>query len=145
MAVSEFLYPILSAGAALMASSAAGEFAKGAGKAAFEKLKSLLGGKHEVKNLDLLDRVEETPTLSKVICESLDNSSAGKDPEVKALAEEVLAVIEAMPPSIAVPALDVLSIRAAGHQLFEDVEGIRAEEIISGADQIFKGITSPKT
>ncbi|MEM8591015.1 MAG: hypothetical protein AAGF13_00665 [Pseudomonadota bacterium] len=144
MAVSEFLYPILSAGAALMASSAAGEFAKSAGKEAFEKLKALLVDKHEVKNLDLLERVAETPALADAIRDGLDKSSAGTDPEVKALAQAVLAALEAMPPDPAIPALDAKTIRAAGDQVFEDIEGIRADEIVSGGAQTFKGLTSPK-
>lgn len=145
MTVSEYLYPILSAAAVLMAKSAAGEFAKSAGKEAFEKLKSLLSGKHEVKNLDLLDRVAETPALESAIRASLDESRAASDPEVKSLAEAVLAAIDATQARAAVPAIDVGSIRSKGDQLFEQVEGLRADSIVSEEGALsFKDISAPK-
>ena len=61
MDIATMLYSLLSAGAGLMASAAASEFAKGAGKAALDALKDRLTGAHQVKSLPLLEDARPNP------------------------------------------------------------------------------------
>ena len=142
MALSAFLYPILVEGASLLAKSAAGEFAKGAGKAAFEALKKRLTEDHGVSSVALLEQAEAKPEYAALIQSDLDAPSLAADGQLQVLGNQVLDAIAALP-AAAQPAIDVGTIRALGNQVFEDVEGLRADVIEAGGDQTFKGIKSP--
>ena len=145
MSVSAFLFPILAAGAELMATGLAGEFAKSTGKAAFEKLKDVLRRDHGVDSIDLIDQVAEKPAYGDVIKSDLDQIDLTHAAELHELADTLLTAIEALPrdtrPNVAI---DVDEIRAAGDQVFRNVEGIHANKIISEGDQTFEGITRGK-
>jgi len=142
MSLSAFLYPILIEAAALVGKSAVGEFAKGAGKTAFEALKARLTEKHDVKSVALLEQAAERPEYAEIIKADLDKPALATDPDLRALGDQVLDAIAALPASEQ-PAIDVGAIRALGNQVFEDVDGIRADVIEAGGDQTFKGIRSP--
>ncbi len=138
------LTSLLIEGSKLLATSAAGEFAKGAGKTAFEALKGLLTGKHEAQSLGLLDQAGGNDAFRAAIESELAKAGIAADPEVLKLAQTVQAAIAALPPAeLAAAAIDAETIRARGNQWFEDVEGIRAGLIESGGDQVFKGIKAP--
>ena len=145
MSVSAFLFPILATGAELMATGLAGEFAKSTGKAAFEKLKDVLGKDHGVDSIDLIDQVAEKPAYGDAIKSDLDQIDLTHAPEIQELANTLLTAIEALSrdtrPSMAI---DVDEIRAAGDQVFRNVEGIRANKIFSDGTQTFEGITRGK-
>jgi len=142
MALSAFLYPILIEGAALVASSAVGEFAKGAGKTAFEALKKRLTEKHDVQSVSLLGQAKDKPEYAAVIQADLDAPALASDPELQFLGNQVLDAIAALP-ATAQPAIDVGAIRALGNQNFKNIEGIKADVIEAAGDQIFDGIKSP--
>lgn len=145
MSISAFLYPILAASATLMASSAAGEFAKGVGKSTFEAIKARLQGKHGVGSLALLDQDKEKPAYADTIKVDLDAANLDQDSDLLSLVETLLTAIEAVPKDQKVNiALDVKEIRAQGNQLFRNIEGIRADKIISDGDQTFDGIKAGK-
>ncbi|MFK7874741.1 MAG: hypothetical protein AB8B71_03025 [Paracoccaceae bacterium] len=142
MALSAFLYPILIEGAALVAKSALGEFAKGAGKTAFEALKTRLTEKHNVQSVSLLEQAKDKPEYAAVIRADLDAPALANDPELQALGNQVLDAIAALPVT-SQPAIDVGAIRALGNQSFKDIEGIKADVIEAGGDQKFEGIKLP--
>jgi hypothetical protein len=142
MSFSAFLYPILIEGAALLSKCAAGEFAKGAGKTAFEALTKQLTNKHNVQSLALLGQVQDNPKYATVIQADLDAPALARDPELLVLGNRVLDAIAALP-ATAQPAIDVGAIRALGNQSFKNIEGIRAEVIEADGDQTFEGIISP--
>ena len=118
---------------------------RGAGKAAFEKLRDLLARKHDVKSRTLLEDAAQNPGYAAAIKGDLAKPDIAKDAEVLDLAETLRAAIEALPEPVlaAPPAIDAEVIRAGGNQLFEAVEGIRAGRIEATGDQTFKGIKSP--
>lgn len=140
MALSAFLYPILIEGAALVGSSAAGEFAKGAGKTAFEALKRRLSEKHDVQSVSLLAQAKDKPEYAALIQADLDKVAS--DPELQVLGNQVLDAIAALPTNVQ-PAIDVGVIRALGDQTFKAIEGIKADAIEAEGDQTFEGITAP--
>lgn len=142
MSISAFLYPILVEGAALVAKSSAGEFAKGAGKVAFEALKSRLTDKHNVKSISLLEQAQDKPEYGAVIQADLNSPALASDPELQVLGNQVLDEIAALPPT-AQPAIDVGAIRALGNQSFKNIEGIKADVIEAAGDQTFEGIKAP--
>lgn len=142
MAISAFLYPILVEGAALVANSAVGEFAKGAGKAAFVALKNRLTEKHNVQSVSLLEQAKDKPEYAAVIQADLDTPALASDPELQVLGNKVLDAIAALP-ATAQPAIDVGAIRALGNQSFKNIEGIKADVIEARGDQTFEGIKSP--
>lgn len=143
MSVSAFLYPILEAGATLLAKSAVGEFAKGAGKKAFEALTARLKDKHDIKSVALLEDAASEPTYADKIKKDLDRADLSGDPRIKALADALIEAMEALPTADR-PAIDVGVIRARGNQVFRDVDGIRAERIEADGDQTFEGIKQGK-
>ena len=145
MSVSAFLFPILAAGAELMATGLAGEFAKSTGKAAFEKLKDLLRKDHGVDSIDLIDQVVEKPAYGDAIKSDLDQIDLTNAAEIRELANTLLNAIEALQRDTRPnAAIDVDEIRAAGDQVFRNVEGIRANKIISDGTQTFEGIMRGK-
>ena len=145
MSVSAFLFPILAAGAELMATGLAGEFAKSTGKAAFEKLKDVLRKDHGVNSIDLIDQVAEKSAYGDAIKSDLDQIDLTNAAEIRELANTLLNAIEGMPrdtrPAVAI---DVDEIRAAGDQVFRNVEGVRATKIFAEGTQTFEGITRGK-
>lgn len=146
MAISAFLFPILTAGAELMAGAAAGAFAKTAGQAAFNALKKRLREDHDVPSIDLLDQAGKEPAYADVIKKDLDAARLSDDPEIRRLAEAVLSAIETLPEGSAHPvALEAGEIRARGDQVFRGIEGVRADRIVSetGA-QTFENISLGK-
>ncbi len=142
MALSAFLYPILIEGAALVANSAVGEFAKGAGKTAFEALKKRLIEKHNIQSVALLEQAQDKPEYTTVILADLDAPGLASDPELQVLGNQLLDAIAALPTNVQ-PAIDVGAIRALGNQSFKNIDGIRADVIEAGRDQTFEGIKSP--
>lgn len=142
MALSAFLYPILVEGAALVANSAVGEFAKGAGKTAFEALKNRLSEKHNVQSVSLLELAKDKPEYAAVIQADLDAPALEGDPELQMLGNQVLDAIASLPAN-AQPAIDVGAIRALGNQSFKNIDGIKADVIEAAGDQTFEGIRSP--
>jgi hypothetical protein len=144
MGLGVLLYSLLSAGAELAASSAVGEFAKGAGKAAFDALKARLTGEHKVKSLGLLEDAGTNPAYKAAIESDLARPDIAEDPQVVELAQTLRAAIEALPAeTTARYAIDIETIRAGGHLLFEASEGIRAKLATSKGDMTFKGIKAP--
>ncbi|PUB19171.1 hypothetical protein [Yoonia sediminilitoris] len=145
MSLSAFLYPILVTGAGIMAKTSATEFAKGAGKRAFEALMKRLKDDHGVASVALIDQAAEKEEYAAAIQADLDSPQISKDPEIKILADQLLAAIEAMPKEERQQfALDAEAIRAEGNQVFKDIEGVRAKEIVAGGDQTFEGISTKK-
>ena len=145
MSVSDFLFRALAAGAELMATGLAGEFAKFSGKAAFEQLKDMLRKDHGVDSIDLIDQVAEKPAYGDAIKSVLDRIDPTNAAELRELTNTLLSAIEALPrdtrPAVAI---DVDEIRALGDQVFRNVEGIRANKIVSDGTQTFEGITRGK-
>ena len=130
----------------MMASSAAGAFAKSAGGAAFDALKKRLTENDHMDSIDLLDKAADKPGYQMAIKDDLDRADLAADSELKQLAETILSAIEAIPqdarPTVAI---DADAIRAKGNQLFRNVQGgIRAGTIEAGGDQIFEDITAGK-
>ncbi len=121
MSVSAFLFPILAAGAELMATGLAGEFAKSTGKAAFEKLKDVLRRDHGVDSIDLIDQVAEKPAYGDAIKSDLDQIDLLRNTCRHSFNREGLAARSNV-------AIDVDEIRAAGDQVFRNVEGIHANK-----------------
>jgi len=144
MAFPALLTSLLVEGAKLLATSAAGEFAKGAGKSAWEGLKSYLTGTHGAKSLALVEQAPGNDAFQSAIAADLARPEVEQDPEVQRLAQALQAAIAALPKAeLAAAALDADTIHARGDQLFEDIEGIRARLIESDGSQTFRGIKSP--
>ncbi|MEM9798604.1 MAG: hypothetical protein AAF919_19110 [Pseudomonadota bacterium] len=145
MSMVSFLYPVLTAGAKMLGSAAATEFAKGAGKTAFESLLGRLKSEHGADSIDLVRQVAEKPAYEAAIKADLSAESIAQDAEIKALADAILVAMEAEPASVrADAAIDVGEIRARGNQVFRDVDGIRADRIEADGDQTFEGIRRGK-
>lgn len=146
MAFAETLTPLLIGAAKILASSAAAEFAKGAGKTAYENIKSRLIGEHGAGTVALLDQSPQNPDYQSHIAQELAKAALERDETLLDLAKELNEAIQAMPPLAKnAAAIDANEIRATGNQLFKDIEGIRAGKIIAEGDQTFKSIKSPKT
>jgi hypothetical protein len=146
MDIAATLFALLSAGAALAAQSAVGEFAKSGGKAAFDALKARLTGAHNVESLDLLERARSKPGYAAEIKAELANPGIAADPEVASLAADLRAAIEALPKAtLTAYAVDIETIRAGGALLFRNVEGVKAKSAESVGDMTFRGIKAPKS
>ena len=143
MSISAFLFPLLSASVEHIASASAGEFAKGAGKAAFEALRDRIRQQHGVGALAQLQDAPNNPQIAAEIKAALDGANLTKDAELQRLAEALLAALETMKANGAPVAIDAAEIRAQGNQLFRNVDGIRADTIEAAGDQTFDGITAP--
>lgn len=145
MSISAFLYPILAEAAGLIASSAAGEFAKSAGKEAYTQLKDRLVGTHKVNSVALLEQAKDNPDYEVLIKKELDAKALEQDTRIQALAEALLTAMQDLPPGLRPQvALEADVIRAKGKLLFRNVEGIKAGDIISDDDMTFDGITRGK-
>lgn len=93
----DFLFTLLATGAALMSRGAAGEFARGGGKTAFEALRARLEKKHDVKTLALLQDAAANPVFAELVKSDLARPSIEKDNQIRRLAEQMRAAIEALP------------------------------------------------
>ena len=145
MDIATMLYSLLSAGAGLMASAAAGEFAKGAGKAALDALKDRLTGAHQVKSLPLLEDARTNPAFAQAIKSDLAKPAIAEDADLLTLADTLRHAIEALPAAAQAPAaVEIETIRAGGNLLFDTVEGIRSKLATSKGDMTFKNVTAPK-
>jgi hypothetical protein len=144
MDVAAVLYNLLATGAELVASKAAGEFAKGAGRAAFDALKARLVSTHGAASLALIDQAKENATYVAVIKSDLNRSDITKDPEVMRLANTLRAAIEALPEAVrASYAVDIRVIESSRDLLFDDVEGVRSDQAISHGSMTFRSVKAP--
>ncbi len=140
MDIAATLLPLLTAGAALAAQGAVGEFAKSGGKAAFEALKARLAGEHKVAGLAALDR----PGFVAAVRSELAAPDIAEDPEIAKLAAALRAAIEALPPAtLAACAVDIETIRSDADLLIEGNEGVRARLAESKGPMTIKGNTAP--
>jgi hypothetical protein len=133
------LYSLLTTGAALLATNAAGEFAKGAGKTAWEALKARLAGAHAVRGLDTLDK----PAFAETIKTELAKPDIAADTEVLRLAETLRAAIEALPQPEVRRAVDVDTIKAGRDVLIRAVDGLKAGTIDAGQDAVIENVRLP--
>jgi hypothetical protein len=134
------LYSLLTTGAALVATNAASEFAKGAGKTAWDALKARLADAHEVAGLDALDK----PAFAEPIKAELAKPAVAVDPEVRTLAQALEAALAALPAAEVAPyAVAIREIRVGRNLLFENVAGVTADLAASEGDMTFKGVTAP--
>ncbi len=144
MALAQLLYSVLVSGAALVASGAMTEFAKGAGKAAFEALKNRLTAEHGMKSLPLLKDAKTNPAFEAAVKAELEKPEITADEELLRLAETLREAIAALPAEMqARYAVNIDEIKAGGALLFEAVEGVRAKSATSRGDMTFKGVKAP--
>lgn len=144
MALAQILVGVLVSGAGLVASGAVTEFAKGAGKTAFEALKERLSTLHGMKSLPLLEAAAGNPAYKVEIEAELKNPEISNDAELLRLAETLRAEIAALPSEMqARYAINIDEIRSGGALLFEAVEGIKAKTAISEGNMTFKNVTVP--
>ena len=141
---SGFIIDLLLQGGKLLAGKAVEEFGKGAGKAAFDALKARLSGDHGVKTVDLIDRLEQTPGLRSTIEAEIEQSGAGKDPELLALAETLRAAIEELPEATQVAyAIEGGTFKAGKDIIARQVEGMRNVDMEAGGNMDFSGARAP--
>jgi hypothetical protein len=144
MSLTQILYSVLVSGAGLVASGAVSEFAKGAGKTAFDALKNRLQADHGVKSLPLLDDAAKNPAFESAIKAELEKPQIAGDPEVLQLAETLRELIAALPAETqARYAVDIEVINSGGALLFDAVEGVKAKSATSATDMTFKNVTAP--
>jgi hypothetical protein len=144
MGIAELLFNLLLVGSGLAASGAAGEFGKGAGRAAFEALKTLLVTRHGADSLKQLDAAGDTPDVAAAIRSDLDQPGIARDAEVRRLAADLRAAIEALPDTVTAPhAIEIRRIRTGGHLLVENVAGIRSDSAVAGGDMTFRDVRAP--
>lgn len=140
----ELLVAILVSAAKVASSAAAAEFSKGAGKAAFEKLKGLLEGRYGVSSLPLLEKSDGEDAFAAAIQADLDRPEVKDDQDIRTLAETLRASIAALPAEVqATYAVDIERIRAGRSLTFENVEGVRAKSATAGEDISFRGVSAP--
>ncbi|MEP1698565.1 MAG: hypothetical protein ABJJ69_18685 [Paracoccaceae bacterium] len=140
----ELLYSLLVTGAKLTASSAVGEFAKGAGKSAFEAIKARLAGEYDVKSLPLLAEVDENPAFETAVKSELAKPEIAQDAKLLELAEQLREAIAALPVDTqARYAVNIETIKSGGNLLFEAVEGVMAKTVTSEGDMTFKDVKVP--
>jgi hypothetical protein len=144
MALAQLLFSVLVSGAELVASGAVSEFAKGAGKAAFDGLKNRLTAQHNLKSLPLLEDAKNTPAFATAIEAELEKPEIVADEELLRLAETLREAIAALPAETqARYAVNIDEIRAGGTLLFEAVEGVKAKSATSTSDMTFKDVKAP--
>ncbi len=140
----DLLFSLLLSGAKLAASGATTEFAKSAGKMAFEAVKARLERDHSVKSLPLLEDAETNPAFEAAIKAELAKPAIGADTELLATAQTLKSAIEALSTETLFRyAIDIKVIRSGGSLLFESVEGVRADSATSHGDMIFKSVKAP--
>lgn len=144
MPLAELLYSVQVTGAGLVGAGAVSEFAKGAGKTAFEALKSRLSAQHEVKSLPLLDEAANNPAFAAAVKAELAKPEITGDAELLQLAQTLREAIAALPAETqARYAVNIDEIRSGGALLFEAVEGVKAKSATSTGDMTFKNVTAP--
>ncbi len=144
MAIAAVLYSLLVTGASLVASGAVSEFAKGAGKAAFDALKARLTGTHGAASVALIDQAKGNAAYEAVIKSDLARPGIAEDAEVRRLAEELRAAIEALPAAAKAPyAVDIGVIESGRNLLFEGVEGVHGDRATSQGDMTFRNVKAP--
>lgn len=140
----EPLLSLLLAGAKLVASSAVGEFSKGAGKTAFETIKMRLAEKHAAKSIVLLDDATNNPAYTDAIRSDLESASIDDDAELKQLAETLMQAIASLPKSVREQYAIADSIFESKSSIFiEDVEGISRSKMVSEGPMKVRGVSSP--
>jgi hypothetical protein len=138
------LYTLLTTGASLLATSAAGEFAKGAGKAAFDALKARLIDGHGAKSVALVGDAAANPAYAEIIKAELSKPEIARDAGLRELARQLEAAIEALPAAETAPyAVAIREVRAGRDLLFEGVEGVRADIATSQGDMTFRNVKAP--
>jgi hypothetical protein len=144
MPLAELLFSVLASGATLAASGAVSEFAKSAGKTAFDALKNRLTADHGVKSLPLLEDAAKNPAFEGAIKAELDKPEIAGDQEVLQLAETLRAAIAALPAETqARYAVNIDEIRSGGALLFDAVQGVKAKTATSATDMTFKNVSAP--
>lgn len=144
MGFSAFVVDLLVAGGTLIAKGVFGEVGKGAGKDAYERLKARLQRENDVKTLDLVDRVEETPALKGTIEQDIAASTAGSDPETLQLVEELRAAIATLPQKIqAAYAINGGEFTAGKDIIARQVEGLKGVTMKAGGSIELSGAKSP--
>lgn len=144
MALVDVLFSVLASGAGLAASGAVGEFAKGAGKTAFEALKARLSDAHGVKSLPLLEEARQNPAFEAAVKADLTSPEIARDTEVLKLAEKLREAIEALPEQDQTRyAVNIETIRAGGKLLFDAVEGVKAISAVAEGDVEFRNVKAP--
>ena len=144
MPLAELLFSVLTAGAQLLASGAVSEFAKGAGKAAFEALKDRLTGQHAMRSVSLLEDAATNPAFAAAIKTELESPAVANDGELLRLAEALRAAIAALPQETqARYAVDIEQVQSGGSLLFEAIEGVKAKTATSVGDMTFKNVSAP--
>jgi hypothetical protein len=137
------LWNVLTAGAALAASGAVGEFAKSGGKAAFEALKDRLTGKG-ADSVALLAKAADNPAYAEAIRADLAKPGITGDPDILAAAETLRAALAELPSeTLAAYAIDVGTLRAGGNILIETAEGLRANVVDATGDVTLRNISAP--
>lgn len=140
----ELLFSLLVSGAKLAASSAVGEFAKGAGKSAFESIKTRLIDEHHVKSLPLLGEADQNPAFEGAVKAELAKPEIAQDAKLLELVERLQGAIEALPAETqARYAVNIVTIRSSGHLLFEGVEGVKAKTATSQGNLTFRDVKAP--
>lgn len=140
----ELLFSLLVSGATIAASGAVGEFAKGAGKTAFEAIKARLAADHDVKSLPLLEGAAENPAFAAAVKADLARPEITEDADLLQLAETLRAAIAALPEETQNRyAVDIETIRSGGNLLFEAVEGVKARSATSKGDMTFRNVKAP--
>lgn len=138
------IYSLLTTGAALVSSGVVAEFSKGAGKDAYDSLKAHLMASHQVASLASVDQVVGKDTCEASIRSDLEQPGIVSDPEVKRLAKDLLRAIEALDPTVkARYAVDIRAIEAHRNLIFDDVQGVHADNVTSGQDITFKKVVAP--
>lgn len=144
MPFSDYLLKLLLSGSALLASGAATEFAKGAGKSAFEAVKARLAGEHKLKSMALLEDARDNPASATAIENDLKQPAVAEDVELRALAETLRAAIDKLPAETKLAyAVDIAKISSDAALRFKNVEGVKAESAKSKGDMTFEGIKAP--
>jgi hypothetical protein len=144
MALVELLFSVLASGATLTASGAVGEFAKTAGKTAFDALKTRLTERHKVRSLPLLEDAKQNPAFKAAIEAELSKPEIAQDAKLLELAEALRQEIAALPQEVTARyAVNIETIRSGGNLLFEAVEGIKATMVSSEGDMTLRDIKAP--
>ena len=143
MPIASTLTTLLIEAAKLMATSAAGDFAKAAGKSAFEAIKSRLTTEHKAEAaVALIDKAAENDAYRPALEADLTSPHIDADETLVSLTIDLQKALEAMPASPAY-AIDTDAIRVGGNLLMEQIEGIRAGTITAEGDATFSGIKAP--
>jgi hypothetical protein len=144
MPMVDLLYSLLVTGAGLAATGAVSEFAKGAGKAAFEALKTRLSGTHGAASVALVAQAKGNKAYEEAIKSDLARPEISEDVEVRRLADELRRAIDALPSVVKAPyAVDIGVIESGKSLLFDNVEGVHSDKVTSKEEMTFKNVKAP--